>query len=53
MKKQIEKFTKEWFAEQGRIGGEKTKSLYGLKHYSKMSQAKVDKSKKLEKSPVK
>lgn len=37
MKKKSPEFTKEWFAEQGRIGGKKTKALYGLKHYANIN----------------
>lgn len=53
MKKKLEKFTREWFVEQGRIGGLKTKEIHGLKHFRKLnSDRKVDKSKKKDKTPV-
>lgn len=42
MKKQSEKFTREWFVEQGRIGGKKTKELYGTSHYAKIRKKDVD-----------
>lgn len=52
MKKEIKKFTREWFVEQGRIGGQKTKEIHGLKHFRKLNEDKVDKSKKRNKNPI-
>jgi len=57
MKKKLIKFSREWFVEQGRIGGAKggnrTKELYGLQHYSKMGKKKVDNPKrKIEKVKI-
>ena len=54
----MEKYTREWFVEQGRSGGTKTKELYGVKHFKKLNQLKknkkkVDNSKKASKSPIK
>lgn len=43
MKKKFKEFTKEWFAEQGRLGGEKTKKLYGTTHYSSINPKKKKK----------
>lgn len=54
MKNKPEKFTREWFQEQGRLGGLKTKEIHGLKHFRKLNEErKVDKSKKKYKTPVK
>lgn len=53
MNKQPEKYTREWFIEQGRLGGLRTKELHGLKHYSRMGKKKVDKSAKDKKSLAK
>lgn len=53
MKEKPKKYTREWFVEQGRKGGQKTKDLYGRKHFKEIPSLKVDKSKKLEKSPIK
>jgi hypothetical protein len=47
MKKEIRKFTREWFVEQGRIGGLKTKEKYGTNHYSKIRPDKPRLGKKL------
>ena len=47
-----EKYTREWFIEQGRIGGNKTKELYGLKHFEKIRK-KGEKSKKAAKQLIK
>jgi hypothetical protein len=57
MKKKPEKFSREWFVEQGKLGGAKggnrTKELYGLQHFSKMGKKKVDNSKrKMEKVKI-
>lgn len=41
-KKAPAKYTKEWFAEQGRKGGYIVKAKYGLNHFSKMGKKKVD-----------
>ena len=53
MKKKPEKFTREWFVEQGRLGGLKTKEIHGLKHFRKLNEdRKVDKSRKAIKTPI-
>lgn len=52
MKKQSEKFTREWFVEQGRLGGLRTKELHGLKHFRKLNEKRkkpVDNFKKVTK----
>lgn len=57
MKKHPEKFTREWFVEQGRIGGLKTKEKYGTKQFEKLNKIrwgkKGDKSKHTDKPLVK
>lgn len=53
MKKKPEKYTKEWFAEQGSLGGKRTKELYGLNHFAKIRRKKVDNPKEIVKEPVK
>lgn len=52
MKKKPEKFTREWFVEEGKKGGYKTKELYGLKHYSKIRKKKEPVDKVLDNPPV-
>ena len=34
----MEKYSKEYFQKKGRKGGNKTKKLYGLSHYHKLSK---------------
>jgi hypothetical protein len=41
-------FTREYFVEQGRRGGQKVKELYGITHFEKMSRKGV--KKRLEKN---
>lgn len=53
MKKKLEKYTKEWFAEKGRIGGKKTKELYGTKHFAKIRRKKVDNLESIAETPIK
>lgn len=53
MKKKFEKYTREWFAEMGRIGGLRTKELHGLKHFSRIAPKKGDKLKAEEKEAEK
>ncbi len=36
-------YTREYFVKMGKIGGRKTKKLYGLKHYSKINPGKQKK----------
>lgn len=43
MKKQPVKFTREWFVEQGRLGGLKTKEIHGLKHFRKLNEKRKKK----------
>ena len=59
MEKQEEvKFTREWFVEQGKLGGEKLKRLYGEKYFTQTlpqirEKKRVDKLKKMQKKPIK
>lgn len=39
-KKIPKKYTREWFVEMGRIGGQKTKDLHGRKHFIKIPSLK-------------
>lgn len=36
----MKKYTKKYFEEMGRQGGEKTKQLHGLKHFKKIRKIK-------------
>jgi hypothetical protein len=48
-------YTREWFVQQGKKGGLKTKKLYGLNHYSKINPKRKKKQavdKPLDNPPV-
>lgn len=43
-------YTREYFVKQGRKGGQKTKKLYGIKHYMRISPRKKKIEKTVDKS---